>query len=357
MKKSSKFLLLLSFGLFLIAGAELFAGYASWINSSRGKLGFYNLASNAFEKLAAAPVRKEVVKVNYWPSSPYVPHPRFGWWHKPGSTLVTKKSSGGSEYSFEMSFNSDGTRSNAPAIEANANTRLAKSYSVWVFGDSYLEGYGVNDEVVFSSLLQAINPGLKIKNFAAGGFGNAHALLQLKELKRQGLNPPDAIIIGYGDYYLDRNVASPERMKTYTLESFYDSKDPKKYKPEEFSHPRGYMTADKGLQLELIPLFWDDKRSDLFKTTLDQKNQVTVEILKELYVTASRWGVEKLYLAFLSGGEDDPVVRASERVGYSTIDLRRNKGRIIDSDGVPLDGHPGPLAHNTYARKINKALF
>ena len=282
------------------------------------------------------------------PSSPYISHPVYGYWHRPGESKVLITDSSGKEYSFTMGFSADGSR-RSPAGIPSCSVLREDCIDVLVLGDSYLEGYGLNDESVFSAVLQVLSPQLSIRNHAGGGFGNTHALLQLENLSSKNKKAPDVLIVGYGDYYLQRNVAAPERMKTYKVGKSFASSHADL---SDFFHPRASLKDGK-LHLDSVPLFWSQSKGIVKETDISEQIKITKLVLGSIYDQAKAWGVKHVWIAYLSGGmTDDPVISDAVRKGYSIIDLRRNLGPIIDSDGVPLDGHPGALAHNTYARKI-----
>ena len=114
-----------------------------------------NLLENVAERLnsSSGQASNTTVTRTHLPSTGISPHPAWGWWRLPNSRVVTTyRSSNGKEYSFETSTDDEGRRLTTHVCEP-------EDYSLWVFGDSYLEGSGLNDESVFTSLLASAVPG------------------------------------------------------------------------------------------------------------------------------------------------------------------------------------------------------
>ncbi|MBI4844495.1 MAG: SGNH/GDSL hydrolase family protein, partial [Nitrospirae bacterium] len=116
-------------------------------------------------------------------------HPLFGWANKPGTEGDVYYAGG--KY-FRRRHNSRGLRSSREiSYEKPAGVRR-----VMLLGDSFLWGYGVNDEDVVSEALQKLlGADFEIINGAVRGYGTDQELLWLKE---EGLKyKPDIVILGF----------------------------------------------------------------------------------------------------------------------------------------------------------------
>ncbi|TBR30312.1 MAG: hypothetical protein EPO10_03490, partial [Reyranella sp.] len=105
-----------------------------------------------------------------------------------------------------VTINPDGTRFTGKA-PADATRRI------FVLGDSYVFGDGVNDQQTFAFLLQAAFPGASVQVHALAGYSWANALVTMQRIKEQ-IRPGDVVVLGYAQYYKERHVAAPSRLRS-----------------------------------------------------------------------------------------------------------------------------------------------
>ena len=86
--------------------------------------------------------------------------------------------------------------------------------SIYIFGDSWMFGTGVNDEQTFSYHLQMARKKYNVRLFAVAGQGLSYAYLRFEQMKAD-IRPDDIIIIGYADWYDTRNVAASSRLRDH----------------------------------------------------------------------------------------------------------------------------------------------
>lgn len=110
--------------------------------------------------------------------------PLLGWYHTPGGTA-----SGTLEgHRLTVSYNSLGYRSPEYRLE-----RVPGTKRVVVLGDSFTEGGGVNDDEVFTRLLEKALGNVEVINLGVYGYNTAQEYLTLKEV---GLKfAPDAAVL------------------------------------------------------------------------------------------------------------------------------------------------------------------
>lgn len=106
--------------------------------------------------------------------------------------------------------------------------------TIGIFGDSWVFGWGNADETTFPFILQSRLSTDLARNFAFNGWSNIHALLKLKSLASQG-DELNVVVMAYSDFYDERNVAAPSRLRGYKKNIL--TKD---YMPDApgYGHPR-----------------------------------------------------------------------------------------------------------------------
>jgi hypothetical protein len=119
---------------------------------------------------------------------------------------------------------------------------------VYVFGDSFVFGEGVNDEQTFTYLLQAKFPYTRFHLFANPGHSMSNAYLNFQRLAPR-IGPNDILILGYAFFFDVRHVAAPERMIQWGEPHSHKSLD-----PATFKHVRVRLASDS-LLFDRIPLF------------------------------------------------------------------------------------------------------
>ena len=82
--------------------------------------------------------------------------------------------------------------------------------TVYIFGDSWVFGNGVPDELTFAGRLHEALPDWNVRLLALGGYSLTQAWLTFERLKEIG--PDDIVILGYADYFDVRHVEAPSRL-------------------------------------------------------------------------------------------------------------------------------------------------
>jgi hypothetical protein len=119
---------------------------------------------------------------------------------------------------------------------------------VYVFGDSFIFGEGVNDEQTFTYLLQSRFRNTRFHLYANPGHSLSNAYLNFQRLAKK-IGKEDIVILGYAQFYDVRHVAAPERMVWWGESHAHKSLDPKAFK-----HVRARLNSDS-LIFDKIPLF------------------------------------------------------------------------------------------------------
>src|SRR5262249_50798654 len=130
------------------------------------------------------------------PNPKFEPDPELGYKHLPGRyrVIFSRRARNSSEWErlfVNETIKHDGTRWTGECEQSS-------SANVYIFGDSFAYGSGVNDEQTFAFLLQQARKGLCVKLFAVGGYGMTQSFIQFHKLLDQ-IKPNDIVILGYAD--------------------------------------------------------------------------------------------------------------------------------------------------------------
>lgn len=345
--KSPRLVLL---GILVLAGGlagEVLLGYLLWLRQHRQSAVGHTLAE-LHELLVPPPPAATRMKVRYEPGPMYAPDPYLGYVARPGTYTVEIRDTGkGRRHRFPVTVNPEGNR-----ITAAPGSGFAEKPEVWVFGNSFVFGWGNRDETTFPYFLQRYLPDRRVVNYAGNGYGTVHAYLQLKRELARARPLPTAIVVAYADYFNERNVAAPSRLATFRAgAAAADQGGFPAGVASDFTHPRARLEGGR-LVVDYVPLLVPPETGDEFDDPPeDEQYAVTRRLLGEMHALAARRDIP-LVLAFMRGPDDDPVVAAARRRGYVVADLRPDRSRWEWDHFQPFDPHPGPLAQSVFAWKL-----
>jgi hypothetical protein len=215
--------------------------------------------------------------------------------------------------------------------------------TIYIFGDSFVFGAGVNDEQTFAYHLQMARQNYNVKLFARGGYGLVQAYLNIQRLKSQ-ISDRDIVIIGYADFYDVRSVVAPSRLRE--TERFMRERNIPKSKLAKI--PKAYIGSDNKLHVALVDQDCEIVRTycDSDDPPLSQMRAVSLRLIHEI----ARATKAKTYLLYFKGSKDNPVVQKS---GVQVISaLQEDFGYFIWDDIAGFDPHPGPYWHYAIAQKL-----
>jgi len=173
--------------------------------------------------------------------------------------------------------------------------------TIYILGDSFALGSGVNDEQTFAYHLQMANPQYNVKLFAVGGYGLVHSYLRIEQLKSQ-VTERDIVIICYADFYDVRNVAAPSRLRD--IENWYK----KRNLPNDGSKiPVASIGNDERLSINLVSQDCQERRSycDSKDPPLSETRAISLRLIHEIAGATPA----KAYLLHFDGAKDNPVVQ------------------------------------------------
>jgi hypothetical protein len=212
---------------------------------------------------------------------------------------------------------------------------------LWFFGCSYVWGYSVNNDEAFPWLVQKSVPGWRIRNLARSGYSNLHALLQLETAVRNGERLPEVAVFVFDNSLPARNVGAPSWLsllhafKTMTV----------------YSYPRALINQEGNFSVEYVPLV-----EKSWKGKADPQDSYAILITKIIFYRLLNLclshGIKPVF-ALQQGSRNNAIVRYAGEIGFEvvdiSVDLQSDHGKYRN---LPFDGHPNPLAHLEYYRRI-----
>lgn len=149
-------------------------------------------------------------------------HPIFGVWHRPHASFDHRSPCFHAEY-----------RSNSVGARDRERERASTSPRTIVLGDSFIEGWGLPEEVRMSNLLEA-QTGIEHLNFGMSHFGPYQSFLAYKHLARQFDH--DTVIVGITpeNDFLDLDMERASLMENYHF----------RYRPYLLADGDGYRHYD-----------------------------------------------------------------------------------------------------------------
>jgi hypothetical protein len=222
-------------------------------------------------------------------------------------------------------------------------------HTLYVFGESYTFGVGVNNEHTFSYLLQQARKDIQVKLFALGGYSIAHAYLKFHELKMT-IRPDDAILIGYTDILDPRTMLTPNTMRV--------SEEISRQRPQvtlfNFKAPRAELLPDKSIKISYLyrkcsdnPGYCDQKEPARSETTA-----VTAALINDIAKNTQA----QVILLHVEGSPGNPLfAQLDKRVKVLSV-LPEDFDYSVRDDIMGIEPHPGPVWHYAVHRKILSAL-
>jgi hypothetical protein len=279
----------------------------------------------------------------YASPSPYrIPDSLHGYRNREGSFEITytrKNFDTLQRFKFYVTIQPDGSRFVGHA--AHTPTR-----NVYVFGDSFIFGDGVNDEQTFTYLLQSRFPNTQFHLYACSSYSLTNAFLNFRRLSSK-IGPDDILVLGYASFFDIRHVAAPSRIRQWGSPAAKDAH------PGDFKHVQARLEGDS-LAFDRIPLFCEFQ-PDYCKQAdppASYMNEVTLRLINGI----ARSTRAKVYLLHFYGQMDDGIRKGLDpkvRVVPATADTY---DYIMRDDINGFDGHPGPYWNHAIYRRLADTL-
>ncbi len=285
----------------------------------------------------------DAVTVRADPAPLYVADSGLGYAAVPGRHVITysRHHAVGPDdlINVNVTINADGSRSVGSAVGPVER-------NVYVFGDSFIFGEGVNDEQTFTALLQNAFPRSQFHLYAAGGYSLTQAYVTLERLHAQ-LRPDDLVILGYADWYKVRIVAAPSRLREYgdPLQSVFDA---------HIQQLRASVDPAGRIAIDFVPVFC--KFSNGYCDQPDPPAAVMDRVTEGLIDAIVDHSAAKVVLLHFDGATDDPVLAAvKDKLPVWSVTERDFSYRIRD-DIMGFNRHPGPYWHYAIYSRVAELL-
>jgi hypothetical protein len=232
-----------------------------------------------------------------------------------------------------VTINADGTRFTGPAPAAAAKR-------IFVLGDSFVFGDGVNDEQTFSFLLQAGLPRAEVHLLALGGYSWPNALVTLRRIADR-IRPGDAVVLGYAWYYKERHVAAPARLRS--IRDWMATSFPQTEPNPKDRLARARLDAAGALVLDTIPMHckFAPANCSAAEPTPEETDKVSIALLHAI-AERSR---AKIYLLHFFGPRDDPVLKELPGTVELIEATPEDFPYVMRDDIMGFDEHGGPYWH------------
>jgi hypothetical protein len=296
--------------------------------------------------LSKPPYERDKRQIKVVPSPLYVPDKAEGYVMKPGKYKVSIYKAdypSSKPYSYKATILEDGSR----YVGAARIPKASDTQHVFVYGDSFIFGEGVNDEQTFSYLLQQKYAEKHVRLHAIGGGSLTNAYVDFQRNKHR-LNENDVVILGFAQYYLLRNVAGPSRLRIY-------GKKQKHYSPN-LKHLKADVDSSGNLAISTVPLFCEDAGGYCDQKDPDRnyQNKVAAKLIDEI----ARGSRAKVLLLFIREYEKpEPVLKMINPSVIELVSCLENDFEDMVHDQImDYDPHPGPFWHYAIYTRLDERL-
>jgi hypothetical protein len=242
----------------------------------------------------------------------------------------------------KVTMNEDGSRWTGPA---DTNTKS----SVYIFGDSFAFGSGVNDEHTFAYLLQQARPEWQVKLFALGGYSLTQAYLRFEHLKNS-ISDKDIVILGYSDFYDKRHVLAPSWLRA--INKWMAKRDPDA-QGRNFVWPKVSISDGERIEISYVQenCLHNNSYCDGDDPSSIEMTNATGVLIN--YISSNTQA--KVYLLHLAGDAENPVFALTKNTTLVSA-LPSDFDYFIRDDIEGFDPHPGPYWHYAISRKLLQVL-
>ncbi len=243
-----------------------------------------------------------------------------------------------------VTIKGDGTRftGNAPAAPARR---------IYVLGDSFVFGDGVNDEQTFSFLLQSALPRDAIHLHALSGYSWANALVTMERIKDR-IQPGDIVVLGYAWYYKERHVEAPARLRA--IREWMATSFPETELSPKDRLVRARLDGASQLVLDTIPMHckFNPDYCTGPEPTADYTDRVSKALLRSI---AAKSGA-RIYLVHFFGPKNDPVLADLPGNVELVAATPEDFSYVMRDDIMGFDDHGGPYWHYALYSRIHQSI-
>jgi hypothetical protein len=241
--------------------------------------------------------------------------------------------------------------SGARATSYRAVTAAAR---LFVFGNSEIWGFGLDDELTAPWLLQTHLPGYRVLNAAVTGYSSVQQLLQYRSI-RSGLGPDDIVFFSYDHWNMQTDIGSLDWLKTQSTGFEFSLSDQAAFSKVQI--PLASVTDRGELTITRVPLICPEGNpnchADIPRS--GSPDNATAKIYDEIVHSC----VCHVLVGFFEGSDDDPNIAHLRSIGVPIADLRIVKGAADDEDFLPehSQDHRGAFTSYHYYSVILDTLM
>jgi len=220
--------------------------------------------------------------------------------------------------------------------------------SVYIFGDSFVHGDGVNDEQTFSALLQQSRPDIRVRLFALGGWGLVQSYVNFNKIKSE-IRPEDIIVIGYAGYLDVRHVMAPSYLRATDK-----WQKERAQSVDDLLLPAATVNAEGRIEISPVQQRCslnesycqrsDPPKSEMTKVSAALINYMAANTDARVFVLHYEWGIQ--------ADPRNPVFDLLDSRIVRIPALLSDFDYFISDDVVGFDPHPGPYWHYAISRKL-----
>jgi hypothetical protein len=325
----------------IIASSFVFHRYHDNISESL-QTGHRSALGTMFKKLLSFRERADFIAKSADPEPYRGPDSVHGFRINPGSYVLTYRKRHFDtiqQFKFHVTVNEDGSR-------YVGKVPFPTERDVFVFGDSFVFGEGVNDEQTFTYLLQSRFHHTRYHLYAAGGYALHNAYLNFEKLASR-IGPEDVIILGHADFYDVRHVAAPSRLK------WWGQPNANKNDPRDFGHLRVRL-VDDSLLFDRVPLFcaYGNGYCDQPEPSTQYMDSVTARLINGI----TRKTQAKVYLLHFRGPLREDITRQLDARVHIIRAASEDFDYLHRDDINGFDGHPGPYWNHSIYKRLTDTL-
>lgn len=240
-------------------------------------------------------------------------------------------------FAVKVTINPDGSRWTGRAYNAVGP-------NIFIFGDSFVFGSGVNDEQTFSYMLQAARPDRNVHLFALAGYGLAQTYLRFKQMNSH-VSSQDIVIIGYADFFDVRNVAAPSRLRA--VDQWAKSRGG--FMPGlSTKSPIAIIRPDGEIAVELIDRNCAVSDCNAPDPSQQYMTTVSARLINEIAESTQA----KIYLLHFRGSKNNSLFPMLHKRVEVISALPSDFEYFIEDDVEGFDPHPGPYWHYAISRLL-----
>jgi hypothetical protein len=276
------------------------------------------------------------------------PDPVLGFTYIPGRFRVTFDNGD----SWMTTHRPDTLRITRPDGDGRASRRRP---GLWIFGCSFVHGWGLNDDETLPWKLQERLPQYDVANFGVGGYGTLQSLLQLRRAFEHEAAPAVAVL-AYAGFHDERNTLARRWQKAgYEYAHLGTTKSPYArivggaLQPS-FDWPdyRGFGWIKVSALAELA-----DEAYGPLEVRLLRSHRVSELLVEQLAREAVGHGVHFVIAGISRDAGTGAMLRYAATRGIPSIDVSVDLGRW--GNRIRWDGHPNGVANDKSAERL--AMF